>query len=359
VGAARAPAAAHDPAAVEHVAAAGAGEGGDVAEHANTFWRTIMNIRWVRKVLAVAALASLTVLCSACQTPQEQFASANAAVDSLVACLRTDNRQQLREILGPASKDLVQSGDPVEDANRIHTFLKAYDEKHAFMVNDDGSMTLVVGNTDWPLPIPVVRDRTSEKWFFDTAAGKEEMINRRIGRNELYTMQVCRAIADAQREYAMEDANGDGVPAYAQKFISDRGKKNGLYWVSKDGDPASPLGPLVAEAEEHGYVAAKAGTAEPRPFHGYLYRILKSQGPNAKGGARDYVVNGQMIGGFAVVAYPASYGSSGVTSFIINQDGDLYERDLGPDTAKIASAMTAFDPDSSWRRVENDEASKP
>ena len=213
----------------------------------------------------------------------------------------------------------------------------------------DSKMTLVVGEEEWPFPIPIVKK--GESWLFDTKAGKEELLNRRIGRNELNTIQTCLAYVDAQREYAMKDRDGDGLLAYAQKFWSTKGKKDGLYWEAKEGEEQSPLGLGAARAVREGYTPRKPGD-KPSPFHGYFYRILKAQGKNAPGGAYDYVVKGKMIGGFALVAYPAEYGASGVMTFIVNHDGVVYEKDLGAETAKIASAMTKFDPDQTWKKAE-------
>ncbi len=193
--------------------------------------------------------------------------------------------------------------------------------------------------------------KKGDQWFFDTAAGKEEILNRRIGENELSTVQTLLAIVDAQREYAINDRDNDGILEYAEKFRSDPGKKNGLYWESKEGEEASPLGPLAAQARKEGYTRKKAGD-QPSPYHGYFYKILKEQGKNAPGGAYSYVVKGKMIGGFALVAYPATYGVSGIMTFIVNHDGTVYEKDLGKKTEAVAQAMTSFDPDETWRKIE-------
>jgi hypothetical protein len=283
---------------------------------------------------------------------QHTFASPDLAVTSLIDSLRTNNDKQLREILGPSADSLLFSGDKVADQNGTDKFLKAYDDKHELAPDGDDRVTLVVGNNDWPMPIPIVKDPQKNGWRFDTAAGMDEIINRRIGHNELDAIQTCLAIVDAEREYAMKDPDHDGLPAYAQKFFSDPGHKNGLYWPTAEGEEPSPLGPLVADAESQGYTSSHDASGQHAPYRGYHFRILKSQGPNASGGARDYIVNGEMIGGFAVVAYPAEHGNSGIMTFIVNQDGIVYQRDLGPDTAKIASQMTAFDPGSDWTKAE-------
>jgi hypothetical protein len=281
---------------------------------------------------------------------QQTFSSPNLAVDALVSSFRTHDQDATRHILGPAGDEILFSGDPVEVEFGLDKFLAAYDDKHDLTTNDDGTVTINVGNDDWPMPIPLAKN-DHDKWYFDTEAGKDEILNRRIGRNELDTIQTCLAVADAQREYAETDPDHDGIPAYAQKFVSDPGKKNGLYWKTNDDEPQSPLGPLVATAASQGYTKASTPT-EPQPYRGYFYRMLTSQGPNAPGGARDYIVNGQMLGGFAVVAYPATYGNSGVMTFIINQDGTVYQRDLGEDTAKLAAQITTFDPDANWKTVD-------
>jgi hypothetical protein len=225
-------------------------------------------------------------------------------------------------------------------------FLAAYDEKNSLVAEPDGSTTLQVGTDDWPMPIPLVK--RSSSWRFDTRRGKEEILNRRIGRNELSVEQTCLAIVDAQREYVSADRDGDGVREYAQKVISDPGKKDGLYWETGPTELPSPLGPLVAEAVDEGYGATKNESGQRRPFHGYYFKLLKSQGPEAPGGDREYVVNGKMTEGFAVVAWPAEYGNSGVMTFLVNHLGIVYQRNLGKETARIASAMALFDPDPDW-----------
>jgi hypothetical protein len=207
---------------------------------------------------------------------------------------------------------------------------------------------LLIGQDGWPLPIPVVKE--GDAWRFDTAAGKEEILNRRIGRNELNTIQVCLAYVDAQREYARAPREGDGLLTYAMKFRSDEGRHNGLYWPTKAGEELSSLGVLVANARAEGY-ARKTSEAKPTPYHGYVYRILTAQGPDAPGGAHDYIVNGKMIGGFALVAYPVQYGDSGVMTFIVNHQGIVYEKDLGTDTEHIARAMQAYNPDNTWKQA--------
>ncbi len=283
---------------------------------------------------------------------QRSFDNPDQAVASLVDSLRTGNEKELHSIFGPSADDLLFSGDAVEDHAQVQKFLAAFDEKHKLSPLPDGEMSLSIGTDDWPLPIPLVQDDKTQKWMFDTEAGKDEIINRRIGRNELDTIQTCLACVDAQAEYAEADPDHTGLPVFAQKFFSDPGRKNGLYWETNEGEAPSPLGALAAEADSQGYSIA-ATSEEPRPYHGYLYRILKAQGAAAIGGARDFMLGDRMIAGFAVIAYPADYENSGIMSFMVNQDGVVYQQDLGPDTAKIARKIMMFDPDAHWKAVDS------
>ena len=293
------------------------------------------------------ALTSMQAL--AAEPKQKTFASPEEAVKALVAALKAGDTKALSAIFGPGSKDLVSSGDPVADKAGRDRFVSGYEEKNRLEEAETDKVVLYVGNHDWPFPIPVVKKQGS--WRFDAKEGKEEILARRIGRNELSAMQVCLAYVDAQREYAMKDWDGDGLLEYAQKFGSDPGKKNGLYWEAKAGDEQSPLGPLVAAAQKKGY-KVKQSPSKPAPYFGYYYRILTGQGKSAPGGAYDYVVKGNMIGGFALVAYPAKYGSSGIMTFIVNHDGVVYQKDLGKSTEKTALAMKLFNPDATWKKLE-------
>ncbi|MFO0830016.1 MAG: DUF2950 domain-containing protein [Phycisphaerales bacterium] len=304
-------------------------------------WRAIAAARRLAGLLSALFVAVLLV---GCATPPQQFNSPEAAVDSLIAAARADNHKELDRILGSDAKEVLSSGDKVADANARAEFVRKFDEQHALVADGDGAMILEVGNNGWPLPIPVVKG--TDGWYFDTAAGADELLSRRIGRNELDAIQVCLAICDAQREYAASDFTGDGWREYAQKFRSDAGKKNGLYWPSAPGEPDSPLGELVAGATAEGYFSG--GSNRPQPFHGYYYRILSAQGPAAPGGAMNYVASGHMIGGFAVVAWPAEYANSGLKTFIVNHQGVVYQRDLGDDTEAIAKGMKEFNPDAGW-----------
>jgi hypothetical protein len=278
------------------------------------------------------------------QTQQRAFASPQEAMQTLVEALRTGDKESLLAILGPDSEEILSSGDPVSDQADRERFLNAYGEKVDPVPQGNDRVEVVLGNDDWPFPIPLVRGQ--QGWSFDTAAGKQEILNRRIGRNELDTIQVCQGYVEAQREYASVDREQDGIIQYAQKVISDPGKRNGLYWEPAEGEVPSPAGPFMARAAAEGY---KAGE-KPIPFHGYYYRILKAQGPKAPGGAYNYVINDHMVAGFALVAWPAEYGVSGVMTFVVNQNGIVYEKDLGPETAKTAEAMTRYNPDETWRR---------
>jgi Protein of unknown function (DUF2950) len=280
---------------------------------------------------------------------QKTFKTPEEAAKSLVDAVKSNDTKELLAIFGPAGRELISSGDEVADKTGREHFVKDYEEMNKLEKGTDNKMTLVVGNREWPLPIPIVKK--GEAWVFDTKAGKEELLNRRIGRNELNTIQICLVYVDAQREYAMKDRDSDKVREYAQKFGSTKGKKDGLYWEAKEGEEQSPLGSFAARAVQEGYKGRKPGD-KPTPYHGYYYKILKAQGKNAPGGAYDYVVNGKMIGGFGLVAYPAEYGASGIMTFIVNHDGVVYEKDLGKETGKIASAMTKYDPDKTWKKAE-------
>ena len=308
-------------------------------------------VQLINCIMIVVAMAVVVTFTFADLAPaaeqQKAFASGEDAVSAFMNAMREDNKQELLEMFGNDANELVSSGDDVADRQRRLMFVNAYEEQHKLDVEGD-KLILIVGKNDWPFPIPLVNQ--AGQWVFDTASGKEEILNRRIGRNELDTIQVMLAIVDAEREYAMTDRDGDGLLEYAQKFKSDPGKKNGLYWDSNEGEEPSPLGAFAAMARKEGY-SGKKTSEEPRPYHGYFYRILTAQGPNAAGGAFDYMVNGKMIGGFAVVAYPADYGSSGIMTFIVNHDGVVYQKDIGENTEKEALAMKVFDPDKTWAKV--------
>ena len=277
-----------------------------------------------------------------------RYATPEAAAEALAAAVRAKDATSLAGIVGPGSASWLFSGDKVADANDWAKFLAAYEEKHAIEKKDDAKAILAVGNDAWPFPAPIVKKGTS--WGFDPAAGREEVLNRRVGRNELDAIQTLLAIVDAQREYAASDADGNGFADYARKFKSSPGKRDGLYWPDEEGKPQSPLGPLVATAAAEGYGKQPKSGEGPAPYHGYQFRILTSQGKNAPGGAYDYLVGDKLLGGFAIVAWPASYGNSGIMTFVVNHEGVVYEKDLGPQTASIASAITQYNPDPTWRK---------
>lgn len=279
---------------------------------------------------------------------QKSFASPEEAVQALAEAVKAGDMEVLAAILGPEGRPLLASGDAVADTQERERFVRAYEQSHKLERPTETKAVVVIGQDEWPLPIPVVKE--GDTWRFDTTVGKEEILNRRIGRNELNTMQVCLAYVDAQREYARVAREGDGRLTYAMKFPSDEGKKNGLYWPTKEGEGLSPLGVLVANARAEGYSRETSG-GKPTPYHGYVYRILTAQGPDAPGGAHDYIVNGKMIGGFALAAYPAQYGVSGVMTFLVNHQGVIYEKDLGPDTEHLAHAMQTYNPDQTWKQA--------
>jgi hypothetical protein len=280
-------------------------------------------------------------------TAQRTFSSPDEAVKALVAATQAGDRAAVDAIFGPEVKDLL-SGDAKQDALEFAAFAKLVGQFSQLARKADDRYVLNLGDQNWPFPIPLVKK--GEVWLFDTAAGREEIVNRRIGEDELTAIGVCRTYLAAQREYASEDRAGDGVLRYAQKIKSTPGQKDGLYWKAAPDEDQSPFGPLIAEVHAEGY-GGKTAEGEPQPFHGYRFKILTAQGAAAPGGAFDYVINGNLIAGFALVAYPAHWGESGVMTFIVNQWGAVYQRNLGPDSADLAAAMTEFDPDQDWTVV--------
>ena len=275
---------------------------------------------------------------------QKSFTSPDEALKSLVKAIRSGDTKGLVAILGPGSREIISSGDPVADKAGRERFVKLYDEKIVIEGAETGRAVFSIGNEDYPYPIPLVKKGNA--WRFDAKAGKDELLNRRIGRNELEVIEILHTYVDAQREYASRDRDSDAVMEFAQKIRSTPGKKDGLYWAAKEGEKESPFGPLAAKAAQEGY--AKENTA----LHGYYYRILKAQGKDADGGAFDYLVNGKMILGFALVAYPAKFGNSGIMTFIVNQNGIVFQKNLGKNSTKIATAMKLFNPDTTWKKVE-------
>jgi hypothetical protein len=312
-------------------------------------------IRWLTTAVHTIAFLLLAPLAFAAPPAQRAFASPEEAGAALVEAMRANDTHALRSILGPRASKLVRSGDTVADEARRSRFVAAYAEASKVALEGEAKAALVVGKDEWPLPIPLVK--ADGRWHFDATKGADEILKRRIGRNELAAIQVCLGIVDAQREYVAKDRDRDGILEYAARFTSTPGKHDGLFWESAAGETPSPLGPLIAQAAKEGY--GKAGSAPLAPYHGYYYRLLTKQGPAAKGGETDYFVKGKLIGGFAVLAYPARYGASGVMTFIVNHEGVVYERDLGRDTAKLATALADFNPDASWKPLPAQEPAAP
>ena len=299
------------------------------------------------RYIALLMILGALVQAGCSRTPRQQdFASAEAASQALLAAARSDDARSLLGVLGGEAKSLIDSGDPVQDKNTRERFVTEYEAKHALVASDAGLVTLTVGTDDWPFPIPLVE--RDGRWRFDTAAGAEEVLNRRVGSNELATIQSCLAFVDAQREYYSSNPQSGPLLQFAQKLVSTEGQKDGLYWPASANDSPSPLGESFARARAEGYFTN--APAKDEPYHGYVYKLLTAQGSNAEGGAYNYVVKDKMIGGFALLAFPADYAKNGVMTFIVNHGGVVYSKDLGPDTAKVAQAIEAFDPDQSWKR---------
>ena len=303
-------------------------------------------------LLALATSAAPPAMAAAPASQGRHFASPEEAIAALVTAAKARDEKQMLAILGKAAKPLISSGDPVADRAAYEHFVTRYEESNHLSNPSDTQIILEIGKEGWPFPIPLVKDKGG--WRFDTAAGKEEVLNRRIGDNELSAIQASLAYVDAQREYYLRDPDGDALLHYARHLQSTKGKRNGLYWPTASDEPESPLGPFFAQARAEGYATGKTG--EPRPYHGYLFRILDEQGPHAEGGAYSYLAKGELMGGFAMVAYPAKYDASGVMTFLVNHDGVVFEKDLGPHTGELARKMKRFDPDESWKRVSATEA---
>jgi hypothetical protein len=282
------------------------------------------------------------------QPQQQMFASPDEAVQALATIVQAADVEQLTVIFGPDSKELVDTSDPVTARRNRETFSAAFAEGWRLVDADQGAKTLVIGNEEWPFPVPIVMD--GHRWRFDTAAGKSEVLARRIGRNELAVIRICATYVAAQHRYAEHGHDGKPAGVYAQSFRSDPGKENGLFWPEVKGRRLSPLGDLVAQAASEGRPIGEG--QKQTPFQGYYFRILTAQGAAAPGGAKSYVANGNMSGGFALVAWPAEYDLTGIMTFIVNQEGNVYEKDLGPESAATASKMTEYDPDNTWQRVE-------
>lgn len=286
------------------------------------------------------------------ESGQKAFSSPAGAVNALVAAAQKHDKPEMLAILGHSGEKLIYSGDRVADKENNDLFVKKYHQMHRFVTTRSGLVFLYIGAENWPLAIPLQKSGT--KWYFDTAYGKQEVLYRRIGSNELNVIKVCQAIEEAEHDYYATLHDGDSAHQYTAKFKSTPGKQDGLYWKVMSGEqPESPLGPLVAEAASEGYGHHHhRATDQPHPFHGYVYRLLTRQGAAAQGGAENYIVDGKMTHGFALVAYPIRYRDSGVMTFVVNQDGQIYQKDLGPQTSQIASEMMEYNPDDTWQSVE-------
>ena len=299
---------------------------------------------WLIPLVVVVALSFGTLVSVAQQANEKTFGSPGEAVLALYNAAKSGDNQ-VSAIFGSNANDIIHTGDSVVDKNMAASFISRYDQMHRVVIEPDQTATLYIGAENWPFPIPIVKNGNGA-WYFDTTAGKKEILYRRVGTNENDAIDILHSLVQAQKDYASELHDGDKTKHYAAKFVSDEGKQNGLYWKTSDDQDPSPIGPLLVSAASEGYNVQQG---QQTPYHGYYYRILTKQGAAAKGGARDYMVNGQLTRGFAFVAYPAEYGNSGVMTFIVDQDGIVYEKDLGADTEKTAAAMTEYDPDSSWR----------
>jgi hypothetical protein len=297
------------------------------------------------KLAAVAIVLTVcfTARTMAQQTGQKTFSSPEDASNALLTAAQNNDEKAMLDILGPDGKQIVSSGDEAEDAESRASFVQRYQQMHRLAKEADGNTTLYIGAENWPTPIPLVNNSTS--WYFDTAAGKEEILYRRIGRNEISTIAVCQELVAAQKEYYSMQHN-----EYAQKILSDEGQHNGLYWKAAESEPQSPIGPLVASAFAQGDSQNPSGA--PIPFRGYYYRVLAHLVKNGPSGAKSHVANGEMTEGFAFVAYPAEYRSSGVMTFIVNKDGEVYQKDLGKKTDALAKSMKEYKHDSSWQEAE-------
>jgi len=317
---------------------------------------SMSRIPWIshwRGGLLACTLAGLASSSLAAEENQTRFVSPDLALTALREAARAGDTNAMRALFGSALSDIANP-DVVQRANQMRSFARHLGEFSEIVTQANQSVVIRLGETHWPFPIPLII--TNGQWVFDTPAGKEEILNRRIGRNELSAMEVCHAYVQAQRDYAAKDRDGNGVMEYAPHFRSTPGTKDGLYWETVPGEDPSPFGPLVARAQEEGYYqSAPRDPAQPKgctPFHGYIFRILKQQGREAPGGKYDYVINGHMLAGFGLLAYPVEWGNSGVMTFIVNQQGKIYQKNLGEKTARLAPRIDAYNPDNTWRAAE-------
>ncbi len=310
--------------------------------------RPVAILRQFAPLAAIVLLALIAPSALAQQGNEKTFATPGDATLALYIAVKSGDSQTVAAIFGSNSNDILHTGDEVADKNMADNFIRRYEQMHRVVVEPDQTATLYIGAENWPLPISIVKN-SSGAWYFDTESGKKEILQRRVGTNENDAIEILHALVDAQLDYASATHDSDKTKHYALKFISDEGKQNGLYWKTGDNELASPIGPLLVSATNEGYNPQQGKQA---PFHGYYYRILTKQGSAAKGGARDYVVDGKLARGFAFIAYPAEYRNSGVMTFIVNQDKVVYQQDLGPQTSETAAAMQEYNPDDSWERVD-------
>jgi hypothetical protein len=304
--------------------------------------------RKLKAILTGAVIAS-AVVSPAVAEDTATFATPDEAVSALIEAVKSpDALDAIVKVLGNDGREIAASGDPVQDDARRARFLSSFDEAHVLQKDGEDRSTLVIGKDEYPFPIPIVK--TDGKWRWDTAAGLDQLLTRRIGENELSAIEVVRTFVAAQLEYADQSRDGKSIQ-YARRLMSREGRKDGLFWPTADGEPDSPIGPLVAKAQAEGYKNKASRENGEAGYHGYVYRMLYGQGKNASGGARDYIVNDRMIGGFGLIATPADYGNSGVMTFIVNQDGNVFEKDLGPDSSRAAQRIRTFDPDQTWKKI--------
>ena len=318
--------------------------------------QTLFAKSFAHELAAAIAFVALALLLAgyvpysfAQQEGQRTFHTAEEAGSALFTAAQNENDKALLDILGPAGKEIISSGDPAEDIDERTGFVVKYQEMHRYVKEADGATILYVGAENWPFPIPFLNKNGA--WFFDTDGGKQEIVVRRIGKNELAAIDACHQLVDAQKQYYAKAPQNVSTKQYSERFISDKGQHNGLLWSETSDEFYSPVDPLIAAAGQENTKSANDAPGDPMPFNGYYFRILAGQGKNAPGGAKSYIVNGKMVGGFAFIAYPAEYRSSGVMTFIVNQSGVVYEKDLGPNTATIATNMTDYNPDSTWHKV--------
>jgi len=308
------------------------------------------------RIASVAVIMLMAVLAwtanAAEEATQTLYASPDEALTALRAAVKAGDTNSLGKLFGPISQEIANP-DPIQNEKDMAGFARYMAEFSELSKQDNGNVSVLIGKEHWPLPIPLISNKEG-KWFFDTEAGKEEILNRRVGHNELSAIEVCHAYVQAQREYAVKDPDGNGVMEYAQRIRSAPDKRNGLYWEAKTDEEQSPFGPLVAKADQEGYTGDElSGTKrQHNPFHGYFFKILKKQGKHAPGGKYDYVINDHMVGGFALLAYPAQWGNSGIMTLIVNQQGKVYEKNLGEKTSELAGKIDRFDPDNTWKPTE-------